>query len=267
MRLGSPINAVHRQLVRRLHRRIAPLTGWGPIVSFTFDDFPRSAALTGGTILERYGARGTYYTAMDLMNCSGEAGELFHASDLEELLEKGHELASHTFGHISARAVPRDRFLADANRGRQALEKFSGSECGNFAYPFGEVALPVKAALGPQITSARGIIPGINGPDEVDLNLLLANSLYGDVAHSGHAEALIKDNMRCKGWLIFYTHDVQMQPSPYGCTPELFEAVASFAAESGTRLLTIQNTIELMADASSASATRSGDGMVTRESR
>ncbi len=246
MRLGSPINAVHRQLVRRLHRRIAPLTGWGPIVSFTFDDFPRSAALTGGTILERYGARGTYYTAIDLMNCSGEAGELFHASDLEELLEKGHELASHTFSHISARAVPCDRFLLDANRGRQALEKFSGSECGNFAYPFGEVALPVKAALGPQMTSARGIIPGINGPDEVDLNLLLANSLYGDVAHSGHAEALIKDNMRRKGWLIFYTHDVQMQPSPYGCTPELFEAVASFAVESGCQILTVRQTLELI---------------------
>jgi len=231
-------------MLRRMHRRVVSLAGHGPIVSFTFDDFPRSAASTGGAVLEHYGARGTYYTAMDLMNRSGEPGNLFHESDLEELLEKGHELAGHTFSHISARAVSCREFLADAVHGRQALEEISGSECGNFAYPFGDVALPVKAALGPQMSSSRGIIPGINGPDDVDLNLLMANSLYGDMDQFVHAKALIAENKRRKGWLIFYTHDVQAQPSPYGCTPALFEAVVGSAAESGCRILTVQQAIE-----------------------
>src|SRR5262249_53443030 len=34
-----------------------------PVVSFTFDDFPRSAALNGARILERQDARGTFYAA------------------------------------------------------------------------------------------------------------------------------------------------------------------------------------------------------------
>lgn len=244
MRLGSPINAIHRQLLRRMHRRVVSLPHSGPIVSFTFDDFPRSAAAAGGPILEQYGARGTYYTAMDLMNRSGELGALFQESDLDDLLHKGHELAGHTFSHISARAVSCREFLTDAERGRQALEEFSGSECGNFAYPFGDATLAVKAALGPKMTGSRGIIPGFNGPEEVDLNLLLANSLYGDMEQFAHATALIDENTRRKAWLIFYTHDVRPQPSPYGCTPALLEAVVRHAAESGCRILTVQQTLE-----------------------
>ena len=35
--------------------------GWpGGVVSFTFDDFPRSAWVNGGAILEKYDRRGTY---------------------------------------------------------------------------------------------------------------------------------------------------------------------------------------------------------------
>jgi len=50
---------------------------------------------------------------------------------------------------------------------------------GNFAFPFGDVTLNAKRKIDQDVTSCRSIFNGLNGP-EIDLNLLRANSLYGD---------------------------------------------------------------------------------------
>jgi len=39
----------------------------GGLVSFTFDDFPKSAALNGASILEKYQARRTFYGCLGMM--------------------------------------------------------------------------------------------------------------------------------------------------------------------------------------------------------
>jgi len=54
---------------------------------------------------------------------------------------------------------------------------------------------------------------------------------------------LIAENLKRKTWLIFYTHDVRENPSPYGCTPELMEQTVSCAVRSGCRVLTIQEAL------------------------
>ena len=225
-----------------LYRRSAPLGNRGPIVSFTFDDFPRTAYTAGGAILEAFGVRGTYYAAVGLMNSSNELGEQFRSDDLRGLVQRGHELASHTFNHISCNTVPCSAFQADVNRGRDALAEMTGVQSANFAYPFGDVTLEVKKTLGPALASSRSIFRGFNGP-EIDLNLLRANSLYGDRENSRRAEKLIAENARRKNWLIFYTHDVRPRPSPYGCTPELLQSAVSFVARSGSRILTVQDAL------------------------
>src|SRR2546422_6309977 len=70
-----------------------------PLVSFTFDDFPRSALRCGGAILKKYGFRGTYYAALGLMGQHAPVGEIFSLQDLRDLLAEGHELGCHTYGH------------------------------------------------------------------------------------------------------------------------------------------------------------------------
>jgi hypothetical protein len=42
---------------------------------------------------------------------------------------------------------------------------------------------------------------------------------------------------------MFYTHDVRPKPSPYGCTPALFEFAVSAALESGSRVLTVAQAL------------------------
>ena len=224
-----------------LYRRTVPLGNHGPIISFSFDDFPRTALSVAGTILERFGARGTYYAAVGLMNAK-ELGGQFHVEDLHTLLERGHELGSQTFRHSSSRSVSLTAFRADVEKGRAALKDLTGVDATNFAYPYGHATIRSKKALGPTLASSRSNFPGFNGPD-VDLNLLKANRLYGDVDQSASAEEMIVENAARKSWLIFYTHDVRPNPSLYGCTPALFESVVTFAVRSGSRILTVQEAL------------------------
>jgi peptidoglycan/xylan/chitin deacetylase (PgdA/CDA1 family) len=219
---------------------------WGnrdAIVSFGFDDFPRTAYTVGGSILKGFGARGTYYAAPGLMNTENHLGEQFCPEDIHSLLSDGHELASHTFSHISCKTVSISDYRDDVDHGRKAIEHVAGvADFGNFAYPYGDVTIEAKKILGPQLCSSRSIFPGFNGPN-VDLNLLRANSLYGDSDQLAKAQKLILENRQRKSWLIFYSHDVRPNPSIYGCTPSLLEATVSFALEQNCRVLTVREVL------------------------
>jgi peptidoglycan/xylan/chitin deacetylase (PgdA/CDA1 family) len=221
-----------------LYRRTVPAGSSGAIVSFTFDDFPRTAYSVGGPILEKFGARGTYYVAAGLMNVSNDLGEMFTAGDLHGLVARGHEVGTQTFHHSSARELSLAAFAEDVQAGMRAMEQIGVHQATNFAYPYGHATLRSKKNLGPVFTSSRSVIPGLNGPD-VDLNLLRANRLYGDSEQSRLAEDLILRNEAEKSWLIFYTHDVRSNPSEYGCTPALLEYAASRAVRGGSRVLTV----------------------------
>jgi hypothetical protein len=92
------------------------------------------------------------------------------------------------------------------------------------------------------MTICRGIVGGLNGR-VADLNLLRANSLYGDMSQFAEAERLLLENERLNQWLIFYTHDVQENPSPHGCTPQLLEAVVALAAKGQATVLPIGEVV------------------------
>ena len=248
MTINAQLGLMRRRLLSSLYPRRASLGTCGPVVSFTFDDFPRTALTVGGHILETFGSRGTYYTATSLMNNSNHLGDLFRREDLDALLRDGHELASHTFSHVSCRSVSSSKFRVEVEKGRRAIEDLTGqSDFGNFAFPFGEITLSAKKKIGLDVASSRGIWRGLNGC-EVDLNLLRANSLYGDLEKCAQVQELILENERQRSWLIFYTHDVRDAPSPFGCTPALLKFAVSFALRRNARVATVADVVaELVA--------------------
>jgi len=177
------------------------------------------------------------------MGKANRLGEQFLSSDVHQLVERGHEAAIHGFSHLSARKSPLEAFIRDVNRGNDALRRVTRNcSSGNFAYPYGEVTLSLKGRLGPQMASCRGAWGGFNGP-AVDLNLLCANSLYGGLEQAESIRRLIRENEQSKGWLIFYTHDVADHPSPFGCTPALFEFAVSMAAGRGAKIMTVADVV------------------------
>jgi peptidoglycan/xylan/chitin deacetylase (PgdA/CDA1 family) len=242
MTLRSLASAAQRTVLCSFHRRMVPIGNHGPVVSFTFDDFPRTAYVVAGRILESFGARGTYYVAPKLMGTHNGLGEICNDQDLRSLLEKGHELGTQTLNHLSSRELSAQAFRLDVEQGILEAEQMAGCQARNFSYPYGHVTLGTKKHLESLVSSSRGIFPGINGP-EIDLNLLRANRLYGDMSGAPHVQQLIQQNVAQKGWLIFYTHDVEPNPSEYGCTPEFLEFAVSAAAQGGSRILTVEQSL------------------------
>ena len=243
MSVRSKLGDIRRGLIGGLYSRRMPLQGRGPIVSFTFDDFPHSAYATGGAILKSFGVRGTYYAAMGLMDQSNTLGTQFCRDDLERLLKDGHELASHTFSHVSCRSVSAEAFAHDVDEGREAIQALCGQpDSGNFAFPFGDVSLGARKMISSRVKSCRTTWHGLNGPG-VNLSFLRANSLYGDDDKAHQAQKLIVENEVRQSWLIFYTHDVRPDHSQFGCSPSLFESVVSFAARREARIMTVAKVI------------------------
>lgn len=232
------------RVISGLHRREFRLPVDEPTVSFTFDDFPRSALHIGGAILKSYDVCGTYYAAMGLMDQVNEMGPQFCAEDLQKLLADGHELGSHTFSHLSCRTVSPETFQKDVTRGKKAVEQVTGElEQHHFSYPYGHATVWAKAKVGAGLSSCRGILPGIN-ESLIDLNLLRANSLYSWRFDLDLVDRLLKANQKSRGWLIFYTHDVSERPSPFGCKPAELDAVVRFTVGTHGRVKPVSKVLE-----------------------
>ncbi len=235
--LRRMIHIARKPMVLVAHRRLAHRAR-DLVVSFAFDDIRRSAASNGARILAAHHAAGTYYVSLCKMAKRVNKGERFDAEDLRRLAADGHEIASHTFHHRSSERVSLAEFHADALRGREAIGELGITPSDNFAYPFGEVTLAAKQILAREMSTCRGMVPGVNG-QVVDLALLRANRLYGGVERLDRVRHLLRYARWRGGWLIFYTHDVRDDPSPRGCTPALLEGAVALALAEGARIATV----------------------------
>ena len=215
--------------------RPVPLTWPGGVISFTFDDFPKSALAAGGDILERYGARGTYYASLKLAG-SDSVRPVFDHQDISAAHRAGHEIACHTYTHPDFRRTARPMILAEVRNNAAALSSLiEGYVPMNFAYPYGCVSITAKRVLGSWFSSCRGIERGINH-GLVDLADLLAVPLYAADFDGADMRRLIDRTCWLDGWLIFFTHDVTGAPLPFGCNPGQLEAVVAYSAERSTIL-------------------------------
>jgi peptidoglycan/xylan/chitin deacetylase (PgdA/CDA1 family) len=230
MRVSLPARLV-REFGGFLCTRPARIAWPGGVVSFTFDDFPRSAWVNGGAILEEYDRRGTYYAAMGLAGTASDLGPMFEIDDLREAHARGHEIACHTYGHRDCARLPAAAIAAEIDQNEAALAQILGAPSANFAYPFGGVSLAAKSALARRFVSCRGTGRGLNR-GVADLADLFATNLYSRDFDRGRLCQLIEDAQAENAWLIFYTHDVADAPSPFGCTPAQFRSIVAYAAEN-----------------------------------
>lgn len=235
---------VKRQLARRLAR--SPLSiREGHFVSFTFDDFPKSAVDVGAAALERHGWRGTWYAAMGFADGDTHHGAMFDAGDIARLDAAGHEIACHTRSHLDVASAPLATTLDDAARNTEKL-KGLGVEISNFAFPYGEATPAAKRALGERYRSLRGVQPGINR-DGADRRLLKAVGVDGGEAGLARALGHLNSLHDAPGWLIFYMHDVQHHPTEWGCTPDQLERLCDAVAQSEADVLTVDRVLDRLA--------------------
>jgi peptidoglycan/xylan/chitin deacetylase (PgdA/CDA1 family) len=228
------------------HLRAAPfrLLNTGPMVSFTFDDAPISAATVGAAMLEEYDARATFYIAGGLADaCSGDWQNI-GADDIVGLHRRGHEIACHTFSHIGAPDLNATALAAEIEKNRRYLLALDPSiRIENFAYPYGLGSVSRKGQLAKTFRSSRGIIPGVNS-GLVDLQYLRATPLVDQHLDGAAIERVFDQAVATRGWLIFYGHDVAAAPSPYGCSPSLLRHALDAASRRNIPILSVANALQ-----------------------
>lgn len=239
---GNVIDRLRRLSARLLARYPVDIVSARPIVTFTFDDFPRSALHTGGDILGRYGWRATYFASACFLGGTTHHGPMFTADDVAALLAAGHEIGCHTHDHLNAARADQKQYLADMQRNVEALKALGVPAMGSFAFPFGEAQPAHKHRAASRYTVARGIRPGING---VNSDRMLLKSVAIDGGDEGLKRALHYAAAAAEqgGWLIFFTHEVDDHPGPWGCTPGQLEAVAQAVKDAGAEVLTMGQAI------------------------
>lgn len=216
------------------------------MITFTFDDFPRSAYAVAGPILKKYHARGTYYISMNLLHSDAPLGPHCSLDDIRNLVADGHELGCHTFSHCDASTTHPSVYQNDVLENAKAIRTVLPSyHFRSFAYPYGRVTLRVKKIVAGLFDCCRGTYSGIN-TEQTDLNLLRSNGLSNESAPMSKVQTLIDRNREMGGWLIFYTHDVCDNYSSWGCSTDYFEAVLKYASDSGSRILTISESLDTL---------------------
>lgn len=236
------------QDLRRLNvllpaRRTVSLAQMPPTVSFSFDDFPVSAAHQGARILEDHGFRGTYYLAAGLLGTATEHGAMASVDDIGRLAANGHEIGCHTHGHLRAGQVGVEAYAQDLEQnGRAVAQLLGGLEMTSFAFPYGSVTPGAKRAAARRFSSCRTTMPRVNR-GLTDLNLLSAVPVYAREGYTERAKDFLTDCGRRGGWLIVYTHDVQVDHSPCGCTPQQFEEFVRAVVRQGCAVAPVRDVV------------------------
>ncbi len=219
------------------------------IISFTFDDVPRSAFTNAVPLLDRYGVKATFYVSAGLSD-PGDAGyenaldEYLRPDDLVSLKQNNHHIACHTYSHYRLTDGNASKLYQDTQKNINSLQAILGDvPIDHFSYPFGQVNFQEKRLLAQQYKTMRSSRPGLNA-GSTDLYLLRATSLYSSNFDRQAIERIIKQAVDLGGWLILYTHGVESSPDAYGCSPEQFEWVLEQCAASGADIQPINHAYQ-----------------------
>lgn len=244
---GRVIGKAARFVARGIRGKPLVLRDAPPLVSFTFDDVPASACEYGAAILERHGARGTFYVAGSGCGMIGLGGvQGASIEQLRKIWRGGHEIGCHTYSHLPVPHLNRAELGAEIDRNRSALKQIErGIDVRNFAYPYGDFSLGAKRYLQARFDSCRSVHAAINGA-VADLGALHAWPLHSHDLDREKVAALTAEAKRRRGWLIFCTHDVAERPSRYGVTLDLLEWAVGTAKRLGCVVVTVAGGLEVL---------------------
>lgn len=227
-----------RFLARSVPGRRLPLRGREAVASITFDDVPESAVTVGAPLLERHGARGTFYVATALCGRQDRHWRVADRAQLRALAQAGHEIGCHTARHVNVQSLRADALIRECDDNGRAIAEIAGRPPRNFCYPFGDVGLIQKRILGERFDTCRTIYEHPNA-GRIDPALLGAYGLFDSVIARGRLVALAQEAVARRAWLILYTHDVASEPTPMGATPRLLEETVGVLADHGIPILTV----------------------------
>lgn len=241
-----------RSLPARLNRRLMPFcarkavqdTLDTPIVSFSFDDCPKSVVENALPAFEKEQWLVTLYMSMGLCGTTNHLGLHMSEDDVLAAYKSGHEIADHTHDHIDATTVSVQNFENNINKNQARLNALGIPPSETFAYPYGQLNIASKKVIDRKFKGGRGITSHGNAKN-IDLNQINSNRLYNDQSYHD-LMANISNLKKTPKWLTIFTHDVRDTPSDFGCRPEQLNAVIAAVKNSGAQVMTVANAIKYM---------------------
>ena len=236
-------------LFQRLYTRLAlmdvsqsiPSSLTQAVASYTLDDFPETAYTIAGRMIEEAGARATYFANAEFMSQCIDGISYYTPELLKEIHANGHEIGCHAGEHVALGMKGPAFARASASRNLAAMRQVLGEDfqMTSFAYPFGDVSPPVKWAMGRRYAFCRGVHEGLNGPivDRAQLRVASLEHRHWDEARMA---ATIRDAKGKNQWLIFLSHDISENPTPYGSTPAMVARSLELLASEGIPILTLK---------------------------
>ncbi|MCA1442479.1 polysaccharide deacetylase family protein [Ensifer sp. IC4062] len=236
------VDRLANRLIWRFARQRLRLETEAPLVSFTFDDVPDTALDHGAAILERHGARGTFYIAGGLAGQVEADRTLISPAGCSELLARGHEIGCHTFSHRRMRDI--SALGRDLDRNAAYLEGVGVAAApANFAFPYNAAWPLARPELRRRYRTCRAGGEAINR-GLVDPLMLKAVEIRQPEQHARELRRWIDDVVERPGWLVFFTHDIAPSPTPYGCTPETFDHLVRHAVGKGCQVLPVDQVLD-----------------------
>jgi peptidoglycan/xylan/chitin deacetylase (PgdA/CDA1 family) len=234
---------LNRRITARLPLKPVTSRLRAPVVSITFDDFPKSAWTRGGALLAKHGVKATYYVSGGFEGRRVDGLDYYDADDLKAAAAAGHEIGCHTFSHERVWSLDDASLMDDVDRNAAFVQDLLGDYAlSSFAYPYGEASPRTKLAVGRRFPTSRGIRKGVNA-GLVDLSQLKAAGVEARSWSPAAIEGLVQAARRKGGWLIFFTHDVSEAPSPYGATPEMLAHALRTVQAAGIEVLPVKHAL------------------------
>lgn len=213
------------------------------LATICFDDGRETALTLGASILEKYGARGTFYPITENIGGKNEHGAFAPWETIVEVHGRGHEVGSHS--HTHRRALKDWERTAQQDDLRRSIEllKERGIKPTTFAYPFGYVSPSlIESARKAGFVAARTVKHGMNSAD-TDPMLLRSFALEDKHTLEDVARELEKVVPRL-GWLILTFH--HLDDKTYISTPpDMFERMVEHIIACGVPIVTLAEGAQL----------------------
>lgn len=240
-----------------------------PVVSLTFDD-GNVDQLLGVGILDRYDLDGTFFVQSGALNTDG----YLSTGDLTRLSAAGHEIGSHTTGHVDLSTVSKDEAVRQVCTDRANLAEL-GFVTTSFAYPFAGFSESAKAAVQECGFSSARLLGGVESREgctgcppvesipPLDALALRAPAQVTETWSLDDLKSLVVQAQTAGGWMPITFHRVCETAgcSTIGVTTETLEQFASYLQdEAAAGRVAVQTVDEVIGG--TAKPIRRGDWAV-----
>ena len=207
-------------------------------VSFTFDDGWLSAYNMLIPRLDKKGWKSTNFIITTYPDKPGYQSDYILSKQVKSLMERCHEVASHTLTHPDLTTLPPDQWQKEITEPIATLKGW-GSDAFGIAPPYGAYNPDILAAMTKQYPYMRTLHPDVNLPP-YDAHQLNGHVLTNTSQDAELEELLTRAEQIDGGWVILVFHRASADaPSDAYVKPDQFQGFLELVAKHGAKVETI----------------------------